>query len=170
MLLCLSLRFQAAPSPARRRSTPRSAAAAGRPRQARLIQTIIVDSRLEIHPADASSFFCGGWCANWELDFLSFHPAAFCSPPRSPPSSHRRAFLAPPIIVGPSLVPPFLESESLIALDSIVPLLSVSNKRGAASKRLFTWSIINPWMHHYISNLFKSFKFFKHSWNSEWKT
>lgn len=24
----------------------------------RLIQTIIVDSRLEIHPADASSFFC----------------------------------------------------------------------------------------------------------------
>jgi len=24
----------------------------------RLIQTIIVDSRLEIHPADASGFFC----------------------------------------------------------------------------------------------------------------
>lgn len=57
--------------------------------------------------------------------FLSFHPAAFCSPPRSPPSSHRRAFLAPPIIVGPSLVPPFLESESSIALDSIVPLLCI---------------------------------------------
>lgn len=91
----------------------------------RLIQTIIVDSRWKsIQPTPAAFSVV---CSRADDSISLFSPPSPPAAPthslalRSPRHSRRRPFLAPPIVVGP-LVPPFLELESSIAIDSIVSL------------------------------------------------
>lgn len=91
-------------------------AAAGRPRQAPDSDNYCRFA-LEIHPADASSFFCSP-VVEPTTRFLSFHPPlplhsallpfSFAATPCSPPPPDIVPFLALPIVVG-LLVSPFLE-------------------------------------------------------------